>query len=243
MIEINLLPKEYRKKAVSFALGKSGLYAVAAAAGVILMFIGVTLFQMHQIATLDDNIARARQRAAMLERDIKLVDALQDVKGKITRRLAAVEQLDSHRSAWVRILEDVAYNVPQFVWLGRISEEALKDTTSKGGKGDAVKTVAVDATGPQPVVRQAEVEGYAFTLNALAAFMIKMMRSEYFEDVELVSTDETKFQEQKAYNFTLACKLHYLSDEDLRNLIAQTAEVSNSPKTSAGELAASSEEE
>ncbi len=229
MIEINLLPKEYRKKGVSFSLGKTGLYAIGAAVGVLLMFLGITLYQINQLASLEDNIDRARHRAAMLQQDIELVDALSDVKVKITRRMAAVEQLDSHRSAWVRILEDVASNVPQFVWLGRFSEEARKDTVAHASQSTAGQPAVAAAETPAPVIRRAELEGYAFTLNALASFMIRMMRSSYFEDVELVSSDEVKFDDQKAYNFVLACHLHYLSDEQLQNLIAGVKDTDDSP--------------
>ncbi len=228
MIEINLLPKEYLKKSVHISLGKTGLYAVAVAAGVILMLIVVTFYQMHQVKNLEHNIGKARQRAAMLEKDIKLVDALIDVKTKITSRMEAVERLDSHRSTWVRILEDMGANVPEFVWLGRFSEEVIEDTTTQSGEKQQAEAQPPPAS--VPTVRKAEVEGYAFTLNALASFMIKMMRSDYFDEVELVSSDEVKFQDQKAYNFILACNLHYLSDEHLRGLIAQAGNKGGSQK-------------
>ena len=218
MIEINLLPRDYLKKPFSLAFGKTGLYAVAAVAGITFMLIGVTFYQIHQLNTLEDNIAKARQRAAMLEKDIQLVDALIDVKSKITSRMAAVERLDSYRSAWVRILEDMSRNVPEFVWLGQFTEEALKDSIGQPGQEGNEQQPAVAAA---PTVHSAEVEGYAFTLNALASFMIKMMRSDYFDEVELVLSDEVKFQDHKAYNFVLTCNLHYLSDEYLRDLIAQ----------------------
>ena len=104
MIEINLLPKNYAKKSIDFSLGKTGVYVIAAAAGIVLMLIAVSFYQKYQLSNLDTNIQKARQRAAMLEKDIKLVDALTDVKDKITERMQAVERLDSHRSAWVRIL-------------------------------------------------------------------------------------------------------------------------------------------
>jgi Tfp pilus assembly protein PilN len=237
MIEINLLPREFRKKSVSLSFGKSGLYVIAGVVGVLVMLAGITIYQMRQLSTLEANIRKARQRAAMLEKDIKLVDALIDVKQKIHRRMAAVEQLDSHRSTWVRILEDVARNVPEFVWLGRFKEEprempdslsnqqakqtAQQPNQQQGQQGQT--TASVD-----PWIRRAEVEGFAFTLNALASFMINMMRSDYFDNVELVSTDEVTFQEQKAYNFVLTCDLHYLSDEELRGLIAQANDQSGS---------------
>lgn len=229
MIEINLLPKEYRKKSVSISFGKTGLYAIAAVAGVLVMLMGVTFYQMHQLGELESNIMKAQQRAAMLEKDIRLVDALIDVKNKITNRMVAVEQLDSHRSTWVRILEDVARNVPEFVWLGRFKEEplqedvedALAQSSQQGNQQEQPDRQSEAIVNETPWACKAEVEGYAFTLNALASFMINMMRSDYFDEVELVSTDEIKFQDQKAYNFVLTCRLHYLTDEDLRGLIAQ----------------------
>ena len=235
MIEINLLPKEYLKKSFGFAFGKMGLYAVAAVAGITLMLISVTFYQMHQLSKLEDNIAKARQRAAMLEKDIQLVDALTDVKGKITSRMAAVERLDSHRSTWVRILEDMVRNVPEFVWLGRFTEEALKDSvpqTDTDQEGNEQETEQPPAVVAVPTMRSAEVEGYAFTLNALASFMIKMMRSDYFDEVELVSSDEIKFQDHKAYNFVLTCNLHYRSEEHLRDMIAQAGNTGGSQKGS-----------
>jgi Tfp pilus assembly protein PilN len=231
MIEINLLPKEYLKKSFSFAFGKMGLYAVAAVAGITLMLISVTFYQMHQLSKLEDNIAKAQQRAAMLEKDIQLVDALTDVKGKITNRMVAVERLDSHRSTWVRILEDMVRNVPEFVWLGCFTEEAFKDSVAQTGQeGNEQEMEQPPAVVAMPTIRSAEVEGYAFTLNALASFMIKMMRSDYFDEVELVSSDEVKFQDHKAYNFVLTCNLHYLSEEHLRDMIAQASNTGGSQK-------------
>ena len=94
-----------------------------------------------------------------------------------------------------------------------------------------------------------EVEGYAFTLNSLASFMIRMMRSDYFDDVELVAANEVSFDEnskvvssgdrsggknRKAYHFTLSCNVHYLSDEELRTIIASAGKSSQQGTSSTG---------
>ncbi len=216
MIEVNLLPKEYLKKSFDFSFGKTGLYAVAAAAAVIVMLIGITFYQKYEISQLDEKIQAGRRRAAMLQKDIQIVEALEDVKGKITNRMSAVEKLDRHRSVWVRVLEETARNVPEYVWLARFKEG--------DGSGAKTKGKADTLSAPPPgdmMSRPAEVEGYAFSLNALAAFMINMMRSDYFDDVELVSSNEMEFEDHKAYNFVLTCNLHYLSDEESRGNIAQ----------------------
>ena len=108
MIEINLLPKEYQKKRFNLSFGKTGAYAVFGIIGIIVMLAGVTFYQMQQLTNLDARIKIANKRAAMLQKDIKVVDALIDVKNKVKQRMAAVERLDSHRSNWVRILKDFA---------------------------------------------------------------------------------------------------------------------------------------
>lgn len=238
MIEINLLPKSYQKKSFDFSLGKTGIYAIAAAAGIVLMLITITIYQNYQMSELESNIEKARQRAAMLERDIQLVDALSDVKNKVQMRMAAVERLDSHRSAWVRILEDVTKNVPEFVWLSRFEEKKIEKKEDKETKNKKnAKNDQQDAENAQqednntPAVRPAVVEGHAFTLNALAAFMIKMMRSDYFDEVELVSTEAKTLQEKRAYNFVINCNVHYLSDEELRNMVAQVEQSGNKSQT------------
>lgn len=224
MIEINLLPKQYFKGSRGLQLGKTGLYVAAGAAAVILMLVGITAFQIYQLGKLEADIAKAQQRAAVLQKDIQLVDALSDVKKKVANRMTAVERLDRNRSAYVRVLEDIARNVPEFVWLGAYKEKPIQTaakTAAKGKKPAADTTAAPVGSSTLPPVRPVEIEGFAFTLNALAAFMINMMRSDYFDDVQLLSTSEKKFQDtERAYNFVLSANVHFLSDEELRNLIA-----------------------
>ena len=212
MIKINLLPKQYQKRSSGFSLGKQGKYAIAAVVGVIILLGTITSYQAYQMSELEEQMKIARMRTEQLKKDIQLVDALTDIKHKITNRLEAVERLDRHRSAWVKILEEVARNVPEFVWLSSFTE--LSENTHDPND----TTTQVQTT---PSVRPVEVEGFTFTLNALATFMIKMMRSNYFDQVDMAPVAELSFGEQKAYNFKLDCNVHYLSDEELEKIIAQ----------------------
>lgn len=223
MIEINLLPKNYLKGSSGISLGKVGVYAIAGAAGIAIMFASITFYQLYKLDELQVDIDRANQRASLLQKDIRLVDALTDVKAKISQRMSAVERLDRHRSVWVRVLSDMAGNLPEFSWLSMYTElddDSKPSQANADSDDDEGRAPIVDLNAPQ--VKQIELEGYAFTLNALASFMINMMRSDYFDEVELKSSEETKFGEEheKAYRFVLSAKLHYLSDEDLQNKIA-----------------------
>jgi len=217
MIEINLLPKQYKKRSGGLSIGKHGMYAVVAAVGIVLMLGAITLYQVHQVSELKGQMSIARARTMQLQKDIQLVDALTDIKAKITDRMDAVERLDRHRSSWVRVLEDVSKNVPDFVWLSNFSEE--KDQVNPASDNDT--TGAVEQIQSLATVKRAKIEGFTFTLNALASFMIKMMRSDYFENVDLEKTEEIIFGKQKAYNFSMSCSVHFLSDEELEKLAVQ----------------------
>lgn len=233
MIEINLLPKSYQKKAFDLSFGKAGLYAAVGAAAVVVTLVGITMYQRNQIAGLEDKIGRAKDRAQMLQKDIQLVDGLTDVKRKIQNRMSAVERLDSHRSTWIRVLENVTANVPEFIWLSRFGEQqekqakvkpkekakSVKDELVERGKTESDSTESTTESSALANTTKAEFEGYAFTLNSLASFMINLMRSDYFDDVELVTTKEVELNEEKAYNFVVECTVHFLSEEELRQMI------------------------
>lgn len=230
MIEINLLPKEFRKKTFDFSLGRTGVYFIGGAVGIIIMLFSITFYQKSQLSELESNIQRAEQRASMLRKDIQVVDALMDVKDKISDRMRAVERLDRHRSAWVSVLQDISYNVPEFIWLGHFSESSVKKSKKPGDKPKDDKTD--QSTGNSLFdVREVTLEGYAFTLNALAKLMINLMRSDYFDEVELVSTEEKKLEGQKVYNFVINSRLHFLSDEELRGMIAKTSKTRKNGKS------------
>ncbi len=227
MIEINLLPKKYRKSDSGFKLGKVEVLSIAAAAAIVLAMAGITWYQVKQVATLERDITEAQKRTQQLSSDIRLVDGLLDMKQKIAERMQAVERLDRHRGVWVRIMEDLTQRVPDFVWLAEIKEvvddktKKVKTTTAWNGQ-IVTDTTASTKKAPEvdPNVHPMEIQGYSFTLNALASFMIKLMRSNYFTDVDLVYAKESVLDKKRAFEFKLSGNLHYLSDEDLRNMLA-----------------------
>lgn len=217
MIQINLLPKEFRRRTGKLTLGKTGYYAIGAFAGVVIMIAVVTFYQVFQIGELNDKMEIARFRTQQLQKDIQVVDALIDVKQKIMQRMEAVEDLDQHRTVWVRILEDFASRVPEFMWMSRFKENPppapVVDSTA-----DSTQQVLAEA---QPTMRPVNIEGYSFTLNSLANFMIKLMRSNFFSDIEMASVEEVLFREERIYNYKVNATLHYLSDDELKQLLEQ----------------------
>lgn len=222
IVQINLLPKSYLKSDSGFKFGKAEIITFAVAALLLLAMTGLSWNQDRGIAKLDSEIAEAKLRSQMLQQDIALVDALMDMKKKIAERMQAVEKLDRHRSAWVRILEDVTRRVPDFVWLSSLQEV---DPARSNARVDKPEADSSQTTLDGLPIRPIEIEGYAFTLNSLAAFMIKLMRSNFFDDVDLVYAKELVVEEKRAFNFKIQGRLHYLSDDELRKMIAADKEL------------------
>ena len=216
LVEINLLPKSYRKSDGNFKFGKAELIGLAVVSAVILTMFAVTWTMNAKMETLQRDIDDARRRTAQLQQDIRLVDGLTDMKRKIAERMQAVEKLDRHRSSWVHIMQDLTRRVPDFVWLASFKEV--------GPSVNAADTTSQALTHEGLPIKKVEIEGYSFTLNAVAAFMIKMMRSHFFEEIDLVYANETTFDDKRAFNFKLTTDLHYLSDEGLKSLLAEERE-------------------
>lgn len=222
IVQINLLPKRYLKTERAFTFGKMEMAMIAAAAAIVLGMVGMTWSQNNKLAQLDSDIAEAERRTALLQKDIELVDGLMDMKQKIAERMQAVEKLDRHRSSWVRIMEDITGRIPDFVWLSSFAEVDPTKSQDRVNKPAADSSAAtVDGLPVKPV----EINGFSFTLNALAAFMIKLMRSNFFDEVDLVYAREFELEKKKAFNFKIQGRLHYLSDEELRSLLAAEKEL------------------
>ena len=207
MIEINLLPKELQKRTGGLALPKPALYMLAGLAGLAAVLAGLTVMQKMRIANIQKKIAEAKVREAKMQKDIQLVDALTELKGKILERMAAIEGLDQNRSAYVRFLEDLSGRVPEYLWLSNFREGAGGAAAqSAQPAGNPVQAAA--ASGAKTVI-----EGFSYSLNSLATFMIQMKKSPFIKNIELSFAKEQKQENTRLYNFQLTCDLTMVPEE------------------------------
>jgi len=231
MIEINLLPKEFRKRSTPFHFNKKWIYAGCVVGMVFLLLIALTVYKQHSLSNLDKKIVSAQKQRAALDKDIKLIDGLTDLKQKLLTRLAAIEKLDKNRGMWVAILEDLSNRVPDLLWVTNLSEEVPKqDNAATARKPGAVNpkdlAQAADTVEIQlPPKRPAVIEGYAYTLNSIASFMVSMMKSQYFDDIELAYAKQETIQDMAAYNFKISCAVDY--DAWLKEEVQPEANVSS----------------
>jgi Tfp pilus assembly protein PilN len=216
MIEINLLPKELRRKRGLFALRKNTAYLFGAGGILIILLIFITILQGIKAQSLNRRLAEAQRRKEELKESIKLVDALGELKNKILQRLSAIETLDRDRSTWIDIMEDLSSRVPDYLWLTGFKENppvtpkaSNVQTSQAGEETDTLKTTQAQA---MPTLHKTvTIDGYAFSLNSLATFMINLMRSKYFNNIELGYIKLAELEKQKAYSFQLTSELFYAS--------------------------------
>jgi Tfp pilus assembly protein PilN len=204
MIEINLLPKELQIQGPRLALGRGMIIPAAGMVVLVAAMIGLSFYQKNQLAELDNKINIARARAEQLQKDIRMVDALVDIKGKITARIDAVKVLDLNRTTWVSVMEDLSDRIPEFLWMTALRETG-RVASSNPVPGESAAPVVVANAQLVPT----ELEGYAYSLSGLANLIVSMRNSGYFKQVDLSSAREVKLDSHPAYSFALTCQLDY----------------------------------
>lgn len=207
-IAINLLPRELRGKRRGIAFDKN-LTLIAAFAGIlVVLIVGVSVLQGIKLKALDKKIADAQRRTDELNRNIELVDGLTDLKDKVLKRMSAIDALDRSRAVWVRVLEDLNRRVPDYLWLSLLMEEESQD--------EATPDTSTDGTVSSPwlesLAKRVTIEGYSYSLNSLASFLIGLMGSQYFENMELQYVKRAVVKEYKTFSFQLVGDLYYLPE-------------------------------
>ena len=216
-IAINLLPRELRGKRRGIAFDKN-LTLIAAFAGIlVVLIVGVSVLQGIKLKALDKKIADAQRRTDELNRDIELVDALTQLKDKILQRMSAIDALDRNRAVWVRVLEDLSRRVPDYLWFSLLREEEVQmEATSDTGTD-----ITTSSAWLQSPVRRVTIEGYSCSLNSLASFLIQLMGSPYFKNMELQYAKRSELKEYKTFSFQLVGDLYY--QPEFESPVADTA--------------------
>jgi Tfp pilus assembly protein PilN len=217
-IEINLLPRELRKRRPGISLDKSLTFVVGLAVVLVVAFVGINVFQSMKLRALNNKIAEAQRRAEELRKNIELVDALTDVKDKVLQRMSAIEALDRNRAVWVRVMEDLAKRVPDYLWLSLLEEEEPQIAAVPDSGVDSTTLMSHPSS---PAQKRVTMEGYSYSLNGLASFLIELIGSPYFKNMELQYVKRAEVEERKTFTFQLVGDLYYVPD--LEGLDADTA--------------------
>jgi Tfp pilus assembly protein PilN len=198
MIEINLLPKDLQKKRLSFKLDKNIVLALSGCIALIgVMALYSFVFQAGKYADLEKQLQISKAETAKYASEIVKIDEITKKKEQILARMSSIQVLDRNREYWVTLMEDLAGRVPEYVWLSSLKQApSAPTTTPPAGTQAAAITVS-----------KSSIEGYSFSLNALATFLVRLKKSDMFSNIEIASVKLQEIEKANAYNFKLNCDL------------------------------------
>jgi Tfp pilus assembly protein PilN len=202
MIEINLLPKDLQRKRFGFKLDKNIVVTLSACMALIAVMAAYSfIFQAGKYANLEKQLAISRAETEKYAPEIAKIEEIGRKKDQILSRMSAIQLLDRNREYWVSLMEDLAGRVPEYVWLTNVKQApaVVAAITPPGGQAPA--------TPQAPSAVKSSVEGYSFSLNALATFLVRLKKSDFFNNIEIASIKLQDVEKAKAYNFKLNCDL------------------------------------
>ncbi|MCX5829109.1 MAG: PilN domain-containing protein [Deltaproteobacteria bacterium] len=178
MIRINLLP--YQEKAKKETQAKQLVIATGCFILFFLIIGMVHLWITASVRSLDKDVKDKDEKILVLNKLIGEVDQIRNEKKILEKKLGVIQNLEKNRSYPVRLLADVASQVPtKDVWLEKLSQTGLS----------------------------MQVEGKARDNFAVVQFIKNMEGSMYIQSVELVSSKQLELSGIKLQQFVLSCVL------------------------------------
>jgi len=179
MIRINLLPKEEKPSKEAMTWNSVFIWSLIAAGIVLIAGVGFHIFHRYEVDAMKADIATMKAEQDQYRSQAAVVNDLTRKRKLIAQRLDVIETLDANRSARVRLLDEIARSVPQYVWLTSLEES--------GG----VLTV----------------KGVAFSNLAISQFMNLLEEKDHISLVQLRVIRRDDVDGQPVLTFELDCDM------------------------------------
>lgn len=178
MIRINLLP--YHETEIKETRSRKILILSAAAVLFLVILAAIQLYVLGDIRGIEQDIKVKEERLAVLDKIVGEVERIKQEKQILEKKLAVINDLEKNRSYPVRMLADIASQVPvKDTWLDKLSQAGGSLT----------------------------IEGRARDNFAVVRFMKNLEGSMYIKSVELVSSKQVEMSGVKLQQFNLTCVL------------------------------------
>jgi len=149
MIQINLLPKELRKKKKKLKVPDVTLVFLPITAALVGLLILIQLIMMLAIGINKGTYARLDKEWKEILPDIKMVDALKKEVARIQAKVNAIDELMVKRILWSRKMNDLNDSLIPGIWLTKLnlvssrgSNEVLNlEGSASSAYGDETATV------------------------------------------------------------------------------------------------------
>ena len=184
MIKINLLPSDERSRKRKISLPTiSGGAILWVSLGVFVYagaVAGIWVLQSRKITDYETRIQALKDESARLAPQLAKIRKLTAEREEVNRRLGIIASLDKDRYLHVRMMNDLAVQVPDNCW--------IEEVTESGGSS-------------------VDIKGITFSNFTIADFMTSLDRSGRFTDVALKKAQEGDIEDVRVVKFEIGAKL------------------------------------
>jgi len=182
VIVINLLPQEERTEERVLTARPRARFLLPLLAGVALIVPPAATFvlQTARIQSLNESVSLLEQEAQSLKPRVELVRQIGSQTAALDQRLDVIRGLNRDRSLPVRMMDQLAAQVPANLWLTRFKQ-----------------------TSPRSV----QLEGVTFSNLVVADLMSGLEETSLYDQVELVVASREALGEIDVTRFTLTAAL------------------------------------
>ena len=184
MIRINLLPSEERRAKRKISLpsisGGAVLWVSLGTCLYVGAVAGIYVLQDRKIKDYETKIVALKEESARLAPQLAKIRKLQAEREEVNKRLAIIAALDKDRYLHVRMMNDLAVNVPDNCWLTELNETGGTKMT---------------------------LEGITFSNFIIADFMTSLEGSGRFGDVALAKAEEGDIDGVRVVKFAISASL------------------------------------
>jgi len=182
LMEINLLPSEYRqnKLNLSWILDSRVIWGTFA---IILVALVLSLLYYHVIETTNELQSAVTQTKQAIERERPLLDKIAELEKKqkvIKEKSDALRSIQVSRKRWVLMFEDFSTTLPPGTWISGIIQE-----------GDVMNLSCATWHFPE-----------------VALYMLKLEQTQSVTEVSLTNINAARINNEDAYNFSLRVRFN-----------------------------------
>lgn len=184
MIKINLLPSDERSSRRKISLPTiSGGAVLWISLGVMVYagaVAGIWVLQSRKIADYNTKIQALKDESSRLAPQLAKIRKLTAEREEVNKRLGIIASLDRDRYLHVRMMNDLAVQVPDNCWIEEVDENS----------GSSV-----------------DIQGVTFSNFIIADFMTSLERSGRFTQVSLKKAEEGDIDDVRVVKFEVNAKL------------------------------------
>jgi len=177
MIRINLLPVREARRKADLQQQVALLGGALVASLVLAAAVHVTM--KARVVSAQSRIAGLNKQIDSFKGQLAEVEAFRKKKADTEQKLAVIDRLDKSRSGPVHVLDELATRSPERLWITKLE-------AANGG---------------------IKLEGMSLDNEGIADFLTSMNDSDYFDGVELVSTELKEQGGLKLNSFEISARI------------------------------------